>query len=74
MDFKHLQFSLRMYWANMKGLLNMIAEGIILIASIATLFTLVYQFGFKYSVHVTHMLETSRIYLLLAFFINRYPT
>ena len=68
MDFKHLQFSLRMYWANMKGLLNMIAEGIILIASIATLFTLVYQFGFKYSVHVTHMLETSRIYLLLAFF------
>ncbi len=32
------------------------------------LFILVYQFGFKYSAHVTHMLETSRVYLLLAFF------
>lgn len=68
MDIKHLQFSLRMYWANMKGLLNMVAEGIILIASLATLFILVYQFGFKYSAHVTYMLEASRVYLLLAFF------
>ena len=33
MDIKHLQFSFRMYWANMKGLLNMVAEGIILVAS-----------------------------------------
>ena len=68
MDIKHLQFSFRMYWANMKGLLNMVAEGIILVASLASLFILVYQFGFKYSAHVTHMLETSRVYLLLAFF------
>ena len=57
MDIKHLQFSFRMYWANMKGLLNMVAEGIILVASLASLFILVYQFGFKYSAHVTHMLE-----------------
>ena len=49
MDIKHLQFSFRMYWANMKGLLNMVAEGIILVASLASLFILVYQFGFKYS-------------------------
>ena len=68
MDIKHLQFSFRMYWANMKGLLNMVAEGIILVASLASLFILVYQFGFKYSAHVTHMLETCRVYLLLAFF------
>ena len=68
MDIKHLQFSFRMYWANMKGLLNMAAEGIILVASLASLFILVYQFGFKYSAHVTHMLEASRVYLLLAFF------
>ena len=61
MDIKHLQFSFRMYWANMKGLLNMVAEGIILVASLASLFILVYQFGFKYSAHVTHMLETSRV-------------
>lgn len=53
MDIKHLQFSFRMYWANMKGLLNMAAEGIILVASLASLFILVYQFGFKYSAHVT---------------------
>ena len=46
----------------------MVAEGIILVASLASLFILVYQFGFKYSAHVTHMLETSRVYLLLAFF------
>ena len=26
MDIKHLQFSFRMYWANMKGLLNMVLE------------------------------------------------
>ena len=65
MDIKHLQFSFRMYWANMKGLLNMVAEGIILVASLASLFILVYQFGFKYSAHVTHMLETSRRFRLL---------
>ena len=47
MDIKHLQFSFRMYWTNMKGLLNMVAEGIILVASLASLFILVYQFGFK---------------------------
>ena len=48
MDIKHLQFSFRMYWANMKGLLNMVAEGIILVASLASLFILVYQLGLKY--------------------------
>ena len=37
MDIKHLQFSFRMYWANMKGLLNMVAEGIILVASLASI-------------------------------------
>lgn len=68
MDIKHIQFSFRMYWANVKGLLNVIAEGIILLSSLATLFLLVYQFGFQYSQHITHVLEASRIYLLLAFF------
>lgn len=68
MDIKHIQFSFRMYWANVKGLLNVIAEGIILLSSLVTLFLLVYQFGFQYSLHITHVLEASRIYLLLAFF------
>lgn len=68
MDIKHLQFSFRIYWASIKGLLNVIAEGLILMASLASLFLLVYQFGFKYSPHTAHMLELSRVYILLAFF------
>lgn len=68
MDIKHLQFSFRMYWANIKGLLNLVAEGIILIASLASLFVMIYQFGFNYSEHVTRMLDSSRVYILLGFF------
>ena len=68
MDIKSIQFSFRMYWANMKGLLNLVAEGIIMLASLASLFILIYQFGFNYSAHVTHMLDQSRTYILLGFF------
>lgn len=68
MDIKHIQFTLRMYWANMKGLLNLLAEGIIMIASLASLFILVYQFGFDYTAHVTYMLDQSHIYILFGFF------
>lgn len=68
MDIKQLQFSFRIYWASIKGLLNLMAEGIILIASIASLFVLIYQFGFNYSVYVTYMLDQVKEYTLLAFF------
>ena len=70
MDIKHIQFSCRMYWANMKGLLNIVAEGIILLASIASLFVLIYQFGFQQTGETIHSLYLSRIYILLAFFIG----
>lgn len=68
MDIKQLQFSFRIYWGSIKGLLNLMAEGIILIASIASLFVLIYQFGFNYSVYVTYMLDQVKEYTLLAFF------
>ncbi len=70
MDIKHIQFTCRMYWANAKGLLNIGAEGIILQASIASLFVLVYQFGFQQTSETIHHLYLSRIYILLGFFIG----
>lgn len=70
MDIKHLQFTCRMYWANMKGLLNILAEGFILLASIASLFVLIYQFGFQQTGESIHHLYQSRIYILLAFFVG----
>lgn len=59
-----------MYWANMKGFLNIFAEGLILLASIASLFVLIYQFGFQQTSETIHHLYLSRIYILLAFFIG----
>ncbi|WP_455637855.1 TrkH family potassium uptake protein [Parabacteroides sp.] len=70
MDIKHIQFTCRMYWANMKGLLTVVAEGIILLASIASLFVLVYQFGFQQTSETIHTLYQGQIYILLAFFIG----
>lgn len=59
-----------MYWANMKGLLNIVAESFILLASIASLFVLIYQFGFQQTSETIHSLSLSRIYILLAFFVG----
>lgn len=70
MNIKHLQFIFHMYWGNIKNLLNILAEGIILVASIASLFVVIYQFGFKYSQEVTHLLHEGRLYILSAFFIG----
>lgn len=70
MDIKELQFSFRMYWGRINGLLNMIAEGVILVASVASLFTLIYQFGFSHSQEMTHTLYQMRTYILMAFFIG----
>lgn len=70
MDIKHIQFTCRMYWTSMKGILNIFAEGLILLASIASLFVLIYQFGFQQTSETIHHLYLSRIYILLAFFIG----
>lgn len=68
MDLKQIWFSLRIYWANMKGILNAIAESIIFLASITSLFVLVYQFGFTQTPEMEKMLELTRSYVLLTFF------
>lgn len=70
MDIKELQFSFRMYWGKINGLLNAMAEGVILVASVASLFTLVYQFGFSHSQEMGHLLYLMRTYILMAFFIG----
>ena len=46
MNLKNIYFSWLIYWGKMKGLLNGIAEAIILLASLASFFVLIYQFGF----------------------------
>ena len=48
MNLKNIYFSWLIYWGKMKGLLNGIAEAIILLASLASFFVLIYQFGFVY--------------------------
>lgn len=68
MDFKQLLFSLRIYWGQIKSALNAIAEGIILLASIASFFILIYQFGFIQTLQMDHLLYLAQIYVLLAFF------
>ena len=44
MNLKNIYFSWLIYWGKMKGLLNGIAEAIILLASLASFFVLIYQF------------------------------
>lgn len=68
MDIKHLSFLFRMYWGNMKKLLNVLAEGVILVASIASLFVVIYQFGFTSPPEISRLLHEGRLYILLAFF------
>lgn len=68
MDIKQLSFSLRIYWGRIRMGLNVIAEGIILLASIASFFILIYQFGFIQTSEIDHSLYLARIGVLLAFF------
>ena len=68
MNLKNIYFSWLIYWGKMKGLLNGIAEAIILLASLASFFVLIYQFGFVQTPDSVHILERSRPFILLAFF------
>ena len=60
MNLKNIYFSWLIYWGKMKGLLNGIAEAIILLASLASFFVLIYQFGFVQTPDSVHILERSR--------------
>ena len=68
MNLKNIYFSWLIYWGKMKGLLNGIAEAIILLASLTSFFVLIYQFGFVQTPDSVHILERSRPFILLAFF------
>lgn len=68
MNLNDLYFSWRIYWRKIKGLLNGLAETIILLASIASLFVLVYQFGFVQTAETSQLLDIVRPLVLLAFF------
>lgn len=70
MNIKQLSFSLRMYGGRIKAGLNVIAEGVILLASIASFFILIYQFGFILSPEINDLLHQVRIYVLQAFFVG----
>lgn len=70
MNIKHLSFLFRMYWDHTKRLLNVSAEGLIFVASVASLFVVIYQFGFTSSERITHLLQEGRLYILLAFFVG----
>lgn len=48
--------------------MNGIAEATILLASLASFFVLIYQFGFVQTPDSVHILERSRPFILLAFF------
>lgn len=68
MNFKNVYFTWLIYWTKTKGLLNVIAESIILLASLASFFVLIYQFGFGQTPDSVQILEEARMYILLAFF------
>ena len=68
MNLKNIYFSWLIYWGKMKGLLNGIAEAIILLASLASFFVLIYQFGFVQTPDSVHILERSRPFIPASFF------
>ncbi len=70
MDLRQLYFLLRIFWAKIKGIINGLAEGIILLASIASFFVLIYQFGFVQTPEIAKLLYTARLSILMGFFIG----
>lgn len=70
MSLKNIYFSFLIYWGKLKGALTFLSESIILLASLATFFVLVYQFGFDQTPSSVHLLRLARLYILLGFFIG----
>ena len=66
MNLKNIYFSL-IYWGKMKGLLNGIAEAIILLRLLSLFLRIDHQFGFVQTPDSVHILERSRPFILLAF-------
>lgn len=77
MNLKNLYFSYLIYWNRTRGFLTFVSESIIFLASIASFFVLIYQFGFDQTPVSFQLLARARLYMLLAFFVGislRYAT
>lgn len=68
MNLKNIYFSWLIYWGKMKGLLNGIAEAIILLASLASFFVLIYQFRLCTDTRFRPYPRALPPFILLAFF------
>lgn len=68
MHLRNLYFSWWITWAKAKRSLGGLAEVIILLSALASLFTLVYRFGFEHTKASFQLIAQLRIGLLLAFF------
>lgn len=65
---KQLLFHIRMHWNKVKRFFLFPGEGLILLASLGSLFLLIYQFGFSLPVHTEEVLQNTCTWLLLLFF------
>ncbi|MGM9796233.1 MAG: TrkH family potassium uptake protein [Parabacteroides sp.] len=68
MHLRNLYFSWWITWEKAKRSLGGFAEAIILLSALASLFTLVYRFGFEHTPESFQLIAQSRTGLLLAFF------
>ncbi len=68
MNLKNIYFSWLIQWSKLKVILNPVAEIIILLASLTSLFVLIYQFGFVQTTDSIHTIRDIYPFLLLTFF------
>jgi Trk-type K+ transport system membrane component len=70
MNLNYYIFSYRLLWKKIEKLLYAGSEGIILLSSVASLFLIVYLFGFEDVNLKTNIINSTRNYLLVSFFIG----
>lgn len=68
MNLSHLYYSWRINGRKASQGLNTLAEGVILLTAVASLFLLVYRFGYEQTEETLRLIASSRVALLLAFF------
>lgn len=70
MKAKHILFLYRMNLSVIQQVLLFLADTLILMASLASLFVLVYKFGFEHTIWNEHQFDSVHLYILLSFFIG----
>lgn len=70
MKTRRILFFYRLNLSTIQQILLFIAEALILLASLSSLFVLTYQFGFKLTEVRQHLLESYYIYILFSFFVG----